>query len=122
MPPEKARGRVHHTLQWAVTTPMRWAAVTPATRILASAIATPACCQLRSRRVKDRRLLIFSEEHRAILLLVLYPRQHRMFDIVLAKKIEQHLLALDLRQLAEIAIPPEEIECIIDQPTLPARH
>jgi hypothetical protein len=31
------------------------------------------------------------------------------------------LLALDLWQLAEIAIPPEEIKGVINQPTMPAR-
>jgi len=48
--------------------------------------------------------------------------EHGQLDIVLAKKIEQHLLALDLRQLTEVAVPPEEVECIIDQPALPARR
>ena len=42
-------------------------------------------------------------------------------DIVFAEQVEQALLALDLRQLAEVAIPPEEIEGVVDQPTLPAR-
>ena len=31
------------------------------------------------------------------------------------------MLALNLRELAEIAIPPEEIECVVDEPTLPTR-
>ena len=30
------------------------------------------------------------------------------------------MLALDLRQLAEVAIPPEEIEGVVDEPALPA--
>jgi hypothetical protein len=41
-------------------------------------------------------------------------------DIILSEKIEKQLLAFDLRQLTEIAIPPEKIECVVDEPTLPA--
>ena len=51
----------------------------------------------------------------------MFGKQHWLLDIVLAKQIQQQLLALYLRQLAEIAIPPEKIEGVVDEPTLPAR-
>ena len=47
--------------------------------------------------------------------------EDREFNVVLAEKIQQRLLALDLRELAEVAIPPEEIEGVVDEPALPAR-
>jgi hypothetical protein len=34
--------------------------------------------------------------------------EHGQFDIVLPEKIEQQLLALYLRELSEVPIPPEE--------------
>ena len=46
--------------------------------------------------------------------------KHRQFDIVFAEEVQQQLLALDLRQLAEVAIPPEEVEGVVDEPALPA--
>jgi hypothetical protein len=46
--------------------------------------------------------------------------EHRQLDIVLAKKFQQQLFALNLRKFAEIAIPPKEIEGIVDEPAGPA--
>ena len=40
--------------------------------------------------------------------------EDREFDVVFAEKIQQRLLALDLREAAEIAVTPEEIEGIVD--------
>jgi len=36
--------------------------------------------------------------------------EDREFNVVFAEKIQQRLLALDLREAAEIAVTPEEIE------------
>ena len=47
--------------------------------------------------------------------------EDREFNVVFAKKLEQRLFALDLRKAAEIAITPEEIEGVVDEPALPAR-
>ena len=50
----------------------------------------------------------------------MFGEQHRHFDIVFAEEVQQQLLALNLRQLAEVAIPPEEVEGVVDEPALPA--
>jgi hypothetical protein len=41
-------------------------------------------------------------------------------DIILPKKIEKQLLAFDLREFAKVAVPPEQIKRVVDEPTLPA--
>jgi len=45
--------------------------------------------------------------------------EHGQLDIALAEQVQQPLLALDLRQLAEVAIAPEEVEGVVDEPALP---
>ena len=50
----------------------------------------------------------------------MFGKEHGQLDIVFAEQVQQRLLALDLRQLAEVAIPPEEIEGVVDKPALPA--
>jgi hypothetical protein len=51
----------------------------------------------------------------------MFRKQHWEFDIVFAEQIQQRPLALDLRQLAEVAIPPEEVEGVVDEAALSAR-
>ena len=51
----------------------------------------------------------------------MFGKQHGQLNVVLPEKIQQRLLALDLRELAKIAIPPEKIEGVVDKPALPAR-
>jgi len=46
--------------------------------------------------------------------------EHRQLDIVFAEQIQQRLLALDLRQLAKVAVAPEKVECVVDEAALPA--
>jgi hypothetical protein len=50
----------------------------------------------------------------------MFGKQHGQLDIVLTEQIQQQLLALQLRPLAKVAIPPQEIEGVVDEPTLPA--
>jgi hypothetical protein len=52
----------------------------------------------------------------------MFGKQHGQLDIVLAEEVQQLLLALDLRQLAEVAISSEKVEGVVDQPILPARR
>ena len=44
------------------------------------------------------------------------------FDIVLPEKVQQRLLALDLREAAKVSVTPEKVEGVKDQPVLPARR
>jgi hypothetical protein len=46
---------------------------------------------------------------------------HRKADVVLPQEIGEHLLALDLREFAEIPVPPEEIKGVEHQSVLTAR-
>ena len=46
--------------------------------------------------------------------------KNRQLDIVLTEKIQQRLLALDLREATKVPVPPEKVEGVIDQPVLPA--
>jgi hypothetical protein len=47
--------------------------------------------------------------------------EHRHVDIILPHQVGQHLLAFDLGQLPQVAISPEQVEGVVDQPILPAR-
>ena len=47
--------------------------------------------------------------------------EHRHVDIVLPHQVGQHLLAFDLGPLPQVAISPEKVEGVVDQPILPAR-
>ena len=51
----------------------------------------------------------------------MFGKQHREFDVVFTEDIQQQLLPVDLRQLAEVAITPKDVECVVDQATLSAR-
>lgn len=46
--------------------------------------------------------------------------EDRQLDIVFLKEVQQSLLALNLRQLSEIPVTPQEIEGVIHQPALPS--
>ena len=48
-------------------------------------------------------------------------KQHWVWCIALTYKVEQSLLAFDLRKFAEVTIAPQQVEGIIDQPVLSAR-
>jgi hypothetical protein len=43
------------------------------------------------------------------------------FDVVLSQEIDEHLLPFDLRELAEIPVPPKEVEGVLDETVLSAR-
>jgi hypothetical protein len=43
---------------------------------------------------------------------------HGMADVVFPEQVGEHPLALHLRKLPEIAVPPEQVECVVDQPVL----
>src|ERR1700733_10170244 len=45
----------------------------------------------------------------------------RMPDVVFPEQVGAHSLALHLRKFPEIAVPPEEVECVVDQTVLSAR-
>jgi hypothetical protein len=45
---------------------------------------------------------------------------HRKADVVLPQEIGEHSLALHLRKFAEVAVSPEQIEGVVDQPILSA--
>jgi len=42
-------------------------------------------------------------------------------DVVFPEKVEQSLLTLNLRQCADIPTPPEQIESVVNKPTLSTR-
>jgi hypothetical protein len=42
-------------------------------------------------------------------------------DVVLPEEIGKHLLALHLGKFTEVAVPPKQVECVVDQPVLFAR-
>src|SRR3984885_1952448 len=44
----------------------------------------------------------------------------RMPDVVFPEQVGEHSLALHLRKSPEIAVPPEQVECVVDQPVLSA--
>ena len=46
--------------------------------------------------------------------------ENRQLDVVFAEQVQQRLLALDLRKLAKVAVTPEQVEGVVDQPVLPA--
>ena len=48
--------------------------------------------------------------------------ENRPFDAIFTEQVEQCLLALDLWQLAQVPVAPEQIEGVIDQPVLSARR
>ena len=45
----------------------------------------------------------------------------RMPDVVFPEQLGEHSLALYLRKFPEIAVSPEQVECVVDQPVLSAR-
>jgi hypothetical protein len=47
--------------------------------------------------------------------------ENLVLDVVFPEKVQQRLLAIDLRKAAKVAIPPKEIEGIIDETALSAR-
>ena len=50
----------------------------------------------------------------------MFAVEHRQLDVVFTEQVQQRLLALDLGKLAKVAVAPEQVEGVVDQPVLSA--
>jgi len=48
--------------------------------------------------------------------------ENREFNVIFTEQVEQCLLALDLWQLAQVPVAPQQVEGVVDQPVLSARR